>query len=103
MPSMHFTWAALVAFNVRGRWRVPFAAYAALMGLATVAGGEHYCVDVIAAVPFALAVQWAAEQMPTWWARLRKLHHLPTLPAGHLALASGVDGVAVPRESDTLL
>ena len=60
MPSMHFTWAALAAVNVRGRWQPLFFAYAGLMGLATVAGGEHYFIDVLAAIPFLLGVQWAA-------------------------------------------
>jgi hypothetical protein len=103
MPSMHFTWAALAALNVRGRWRAPFVIYAALMGLATVAGGEHYFVDVIAAVPFALVVQWAAGQMPAWWARLRELDHLRAVTVGQLARARGVDGAAGPRESETLV
>jgi PAP2 superfamily len=57
MPSMHTAWAALAALNVRGRWRAPFAVYAGLMALATVAGGEHYFVDVLAALPWTLALQ----------------------------------------------
>src|SRR5215467_4677183 len=48
-PSMHLTWAMLVALNFRNpRWRWLFVSYAMLMALATVAGGEHYFVDVIA-------------------------------------------------------
>jgi hypothetical protein len=103
MPSMHFTWALLAASNVRGRWSAPFMIYAVLMGLATVAIGEHYFVDVIAAVPFAFVVQWAAGQMPAWWARLRELDHLRAVTVGQLARARGVDGAAVPRESETLV
>jgi PAP2 superfamily protein len=62
MPSMHFTWASLAALNARGRWRVVFGVYAALMGLATVASGEHYFADVLAAVPFVAAVQFAVSR-----------------------------------------
>jgi len=63
MPSMHFTWAALAAVNVRGRWQPLFFAYAGLMGLATVASGEHYSIDVLAAIPFLLGIQWAARRL----------------------------------------
>ena len=63
MPSMHFTWAFLAALNVRGKWRWLFALYALLMSLATVAGGEHYFIDILAAMPFSLAVQWAAQRL----------------------------------------
>jgi len=58
MPSMHVTWALLLALNLRDRrWRWIFIGYAALMLVAVVAGGEHYFIDVIAAVPFTFAVQ----------------------------------------------
>jgi hypothetical protein len=63
MPSMHFTWAALAAVNVRGRWQPLFFAYAGLMGLATVASGEHYSIDVLAAIPFLLGIQWTARRL----------------------------------------
>jgi hypothetical protein len=64
-PSMHLTWAMLVAMNVRNpRWRWLFVLYAVLMALAAVAGGEHYFVDMIAAVPFAFAVQRTAVAYP---------------------------------------
>lgn len=67
MPSLHFTWAALLAINARGRiWRTVFWVYAGLMTLSTVAGGEHYVVDVIAAVPFTIAVQAIATRLPAW-------------------------------------
>jgi hypothetical protein len=57
VPSLHFTWAALTAIYTCGRWRWPFIAYAGLMALATVAGGEHYAVDVVASIPFIWLVQ----------------------------------------------
>jgi membrane-associated phospholipid phosphatase len=52
MPSLHLTWAMLVAWGVTGRRRWAFGIYAALMSLAVVAGGEHYFIDVLAAGPF---------------------------------------------------
>lgn len=58
VPSMHLTWALLIVINVRDwRWKWVFVLYAALMAVATVAVGEHYFVDVMAAVPFTILVQ----------------------------------------------
>jgi hypothetical protein len=58
-PSLHFAWALLFALNARqGAWRVAFFVYALLVGVSTVAVGEHYTIDLIAAVPFTLAVRW---------------------------------------------
>jgi hypothetical protein len=71
MPSMHVTWALLAVLNLRNhRWRWIFAVYAALMSLATVAVGEHYCVDVIAAFPYTFAVNWLARWKPAFASRL---------------------------------
>jgi membrane-associated phospholipid phosphatase len=71
VPSMHFAWALLLALNLRdGRWRWIFALYAALMAFATVAGGAHYFIDVIVAVPFTFAVQWMAERTSAKGVRL---------------------------------
>lgn len=62
VPSMHFAWALLLALNLRdGRWRWIFALYALLMAFSTVAGGEHYFIDVIVAIPFTFAVQKISE------------------------------------------
>ncbi len=57
-PSMHLGWALLVAWNVRGRvLRIAAWIFAALTAFATIGIGEHYFVDLIAAVPFCYAVQ----------------------------------------------
>jgi hypothetical protein len=62
IPSMHFTWAFLLALNLSDkRWRWIFFVYAGLMALVTVAGGAHYAIDVIVAVPFTFAVQRIAD------------------------------------------
>lgn len=67
MPSMHVTWALLIALRMRdGRWNWFFQIFAVLTMLATVAGGEHYFIDVIAAIPFTFAIQWLAERSPKW-------------------------------------
>ncbi len=61
MPSMHLTWALLIALNARSvRLRIGLWVYAALMAIATLALREHYLIDLIAAIPYTLAVQWMA-------------------------------------------
>lgn len=79
MPSMHCTWTFLLFLNLYDRrWRWVFAIYAGLMCLATVASGEHYFIDVIAAVPFTFAMQWLAhgwpltKNVPAFFARPRR-------------------------------
>ena len=61
-PSMHLGTALLILLNARGRWlRLGLAVYAVLTGMAAVGCGEHYFIDMIAAVPFCAAVQAIAE------------------------------------------
>ncbi|MBZ5596132.1 MAG: phosphatase PAP2 family protein [Acidobacteriia bacterium] len=62
MPSVHFACALLVWWNTAAFarvWRVLAAAFVASTLLATLGFGEHYLVDLVVAVPFALAVQSA--------------------------------------------
>ena len=89
-PSMHLTWAMLVAMNLQNpRWRWLFVLYAVLMAFAAVAGGEHYFVDVIAAVPFAFVVQRAAIAFPNFAAVRDELSRwMPsTKPSGQNVVA----------------
>ena len=59
MPSLHVAWALLVYCIWRAsRWHWLALGYVVLTALATLAGGEHYLVDLVAACPFALAM-WA--------------------------------------------
>lgn len=59
MPSMHFGWALafwFVASLYRVKWpRALFAFILLLNGLATLALGEHYFVDLVVALPFTVA------------------------------------------------
>jgi len=69
-PSMHFSWALLLALNARNKlWRGTLFGYSILVGLSAVGGGEHYFIDLIAAVPFTWGVQWVAEQSFGWQKR----------------------------------
>jgi hypothetical protein len=60
VPSLHLTSALLVFWSFRGAGRclrLAAAAFLALTALATVAFGEHYFVDLLVAIPFAVSVQ----------------------------------------------
>jgi len=60
MPSLHFSWALLLAWNAKSfPLRVFGWAFAAATGLATIGLGEHYFIDLFAAIPFCLGVQYA--------------------------------------------
>jgi hypothetical protein len=73
MPSMHVTWALLLVLNARQPvFRAGLLIYAVLTMLATVGCGEHYFIDVIAAVPFTFAVQWISHRI---WTRLPAIQH----------------------------
>lgn len=62
-PSLHFGWATLLYMNATRRWlRAAMGVFLLLTALATVGCGEHYFIDLIAAVPFCVAVQWWAER-----------------------------------------
>jgi hypothetical protein len=60
MPSLHMTWALLMAFNCRPFPRLVRVA-AVMFVFATVLGtlgtGEHYFIDLVVAFPFAVAIQ----------------------------------------------
>ncbi len=64
MPSLHMAWAVALCLSVADRarqWRLAFAAFVLLTAFATLALGEHYLVDLVVAVPFALAVHAACD------------------------------------------
>jgi PAP2 superfamily len=99
MPSLHVGWALLVywtciAMYPKSQWRWLALAYLILTALATLAGGEHYLVDLVAAPPFALAV-WAAF-FPRAWSPERVL----TIAGSVLALLLWIE---VIRYSPQLL
>jgi hypothetical protein len=63
MPSLHMGWVVLLFWNSRGLSRTLRAAlllYLLLTVVATLGTGQHYLVDLIVSLPFALAVQSAA-------------------------------------------
>jgi membrane-associated phospholipid phosphatase len=75
MPSLHTAFAVLIAIFVAGRiasrWRYLAYAYPVAMGLVLVYTGEHYVLDILVGVGYALAVH----ALITRWERSRKITH----------------------------
>jgi hypothetical protein len=64
IPSLHFAWAVLLWMNVKpGRLRNVLAVFAILTAASTLAIGEHYLVDLVVAVPYALIIQWSLKEV----------------------------------------
>jgi len=76
IPSLHMAWVVLLFWNTKGlsrALRIFMAVYVALTAVATLGIGEHYFVDLVAGVPFALFVQavvWPGDK-PTLRVRAR--------------------------------
>jgi hypothetical protein len=69
MPSLHVGWVVLLFWNCRRFPRALRAAlllYVCLTVVATLGSGQHYLVDLVVSLPFALAVQATASySLPT--------------------------------------
>jgi membrane-associated phospholipid phosphatase len=67
MPSLHTAFATLVALTIgarlHSRWRYLLALYPVAMGFTLVYCGEHYVLDLVAGVIYALAAHAALN----WW------------------------------------
>jgi hypothetical protein len=69
MPSIHFAYTLLIWWSTAGlhrAWRWLAALLVALTFLATIGFGEHYLVDLIVAVPFAVTMQALALRARSW-------------------------------------
>lgn len=66
MPSLHVAWVILLCWNSRklpAWFRVAMVSYALTTVVATLGSGQHYLMDLVVSVPFALAVQAGASRM----------------------------------------
>lgn len=70
MPSLHVAFACLVAMfiasKLRTKWRWLLALYPLAMGFALVYAGEHYVLDLIAGVGYAVAVHLGMNRWERW-------------------------------------
>jgi membrane-associated phospholipid phosphatase len=73
MPSLHIAFAVLVALMIgirlRSRWRYLLALYPLAMGFALVYTGEHYVLDLVFGVLYALAAHLGVSRWEVWRAR----------------------------------
>lgn len=79
MPSMHAAYpflATLFAVRILGRRAWPLFLYTACVWYSIVYLGEHYVVDIIGGVIFALAAFGVDEWITRWWSRRRPLRHV---------------------------
>lgn len=63
MPSMHLTWALFLPIYSRGTLRILTGVFAGLIALATLATGEHYLPDLVAAVPWTIFLTLVAAEL----------------------------------------
>lgn len=65
VPSVHMSTALLIAWSLRRtRWCVLGWLFAGLMAFATLGTGEHYLLDLLCAVPYAMLVLWLVQRKP---------------------------------------
>src|SRR5262249_4942457 len=61
MPSIDFGWALLMARNTKNQVLASFLwVFAGLTAGGTIVVGQHYFIDLIAAVPYVLFIEWLA-------------------------------------------
>jgi hypothetical protein len=63
IPSMHMGFALICFLYAEGRLRRIFGGFIVLTIAATLGLGEHYTVDLVAAIPFVFACEWAAQRL----------------------------------------
>jgi hypothetical protein len=76
MPSMHLTWAMLLWVNSKGWLRWITGAYVLLTVLSTLATGEHYVLDLVAAIPWT----WFLSVLARKWSLLPSAHGFGLAP-----------------------
>jgi hypothetical protein len=83
MPSLHMTWCLLCAVYITPRLRNAAAVFALLTAVSTLSTGEHYVIDLVAAVSFTFAICWLQSRLCSMsaFARLRALATRPALSA----------------------
>jgi hypothetical protein len=71
MPSLHFAFAVLAAIflasRLGSRWRRLIYVYPAMMALTLLYTGEHYLLDEVAGLLYAVAVHLSLGRAERWW------------------------------------
>ena len=85
MPSLHVGWVVLLWWNSKrfpGVLRAAVLIFLLLTVIATLGSGQHYLVDLVVSLPFALAVQSAASLVLPGEFRPRQSRCMTALVAG---------------------
>ena len=92
MPSLHTAFATLIALFIgsllRSRWRYLLALYPTAMAFTLVYTGEHYVLDCVAGVGYALATHFALR----WW----EGRHSRSAQAAEVAAAVAPTSIEAP-------
>ena len=106
MPSLHFAFALLATLFLaerighRARWLLYL--YPVAMAFTLLYTGEHYVIDLVFGVGYALAVHLGVRRVEAWYLRRRRGRDAATdLPALEAQLAAEVSALALPEEADT--
>lgn len=81
IPSIEWTWALLLGLNARSWVRIPLWVYSVSLAVASVLLGQHYLIDLVVAVPYAIAVQAAARRFVSGF-KWRTSSHVQKAAAG---------------------
>jgi membrane-associated phospholipid phosphatase len=91
MPSMHVAFACLVALfiasRLHSRWRHLLLLYPVAMGFALVYTGEHYVLDLVVGVAYAVAAHLAMNA----WERRRSAAGLRTAEGRPISTSDGLE------------
>jgi hypothetical protein len=68
-PSLHLTWALQLVLYTRSHLSWIASVYVLIMIAATLGLGEHYIIDLVAAIPYTAAIYWLERRLS---------RHLPT-------------------------
>jgi membrane-associated phospholipid phosphatase len=97
MPSLHTAFATLCAGffipRVRARWRPLLACYPLAMTVSLVYSGEHWVIDTLFGIGYAVVILAAVSAVERLWRRLRP-GHIPDGADRHRHADTGPAGVA---------
>jgi hypothetical protein len=84
VPSLHAGFATLVSITLWRsvpKWARPLLAmYPVLMGLALVATGEHYVIDIVLGVAYAFGAHFLWNYIERWWEGRKSSEPMEELP-----------------------
>ena len=92
-PSLHLAWTLELVLYSQSHLRRIAIVYLVLIAASTIGIGEHYMVDLVAAVPYAIAIYWIEPRLFQNLQRLgwRNDSAIATAPAQKEVIADEVE------------